>query len=73
LIKKEALIIRGRSIGILSAATFGVYLTHPFAIFVFWHIGLTGVLVPLFSFIVVLFGVVLAKKYAPKAIVNYLL
>ena len=54
----------------VAGLTFGVYLAHPVTILVLRHIGLTGVMFPILSFIVTLLGVYIASAILPKQFIN---
>jgi hypothetical protein len=73
-LKKDALASQKlKWIAPISSATFGVYLVHGFTLFVFLHVGINGIILPVGAFFVSLFGIMIARKILPAIIVKYTL
>jgi len=57
----------------ISSATYGIYLLHVLALFILRHIGLVGFLLPITTFAVSLFFIILTKMVLPKPILKYVI
>lgn len=62
---KNALLLK------ISAATFGVYLSHIFVLMILSKIGFVGLPLPIFAFLLSLLAVMIFKAFAPKFLVKY--
>lgn len=71
LLKGGANKVNGGPVEILSAATFGVYLIHPFFIFLLRHFGVEGFLLPVLSAVLSFVFVIVARLSLPAFITKY--
>jgi hypothetical protein len=73
LLKKESILPSNQAIFEISKLSFGIYLLHPLVLFIVRHIGLEGVLLPVFSYTISATCIYIALKIIPKSITKYVL
>jgi len=56
----------------VASSTFGVYLLHIFTLSIMKHVGVSGIALPIFAFIIALCTILLFKKYVPKKLSKYI-